>query len=67
MRNLPAEAAGFIEEIKDEVRAITWPDAKSVIVASGVVGVVVAVSSVFFLLCDYAAYSLVSMLITKGG
>lgn len=49
-----------------EFRLVVWPSPKEVAIVSGLVVVMLLVSSIFFLFCDYAVYKVVSQVIEGG-
>jgi preprotein translocase subunit SecE len=46
----------FFKEVKQEVGKITWPTRQETTVTTGVVLVVVAIASIFFLIVDWVLF-----------
>ncbi|MBI1202515.1 MAG: preprotein translocase subunit SecE [Rhodopseudomonas sp.] len=42
----------FIQEVREETRKVTWPSRKETMITTAMVFVMVAITSVFFLLAD---------------
>ena len=42
----------FLQEVREETRKVTWPSRKETMITTGMVFVMVAVASIFFLLAD---------------
>lgn len=55
----------FIDEVKQEMRLVTWATQKETIYTTFFVMIVVAVFAVYFLCADYCIYSAVRALLIK--
>jgi preprotein translocase subunit SecE len=55
--------AKFIREVRQEMRRVTWPTRKETTVSTITVLILVVLSSVFFLLTDMLAGSIIRMII----
>jgi len=42
----------FLEEVREETRKVTWPSRKETMITTGMVFVMVALASVFFMVSD---------------
>lgn len=42
----------FIQEVREETRKVTWPTRKETMITTAMVFVMVAITSVFFLIAD---------------
>jgi preprotein translocase subunit SecE len=42
----------FLQEVRDETGKVTWPSRKETMITTGMVFVMVAIASVFFLVAD---------------
>ena len=56
----------FIEEVRQEVSKVTWPTWKEVWITTAMVLVMVALTSVFFLVTDMVISSLVQFTLGLG-
>ena len=56
----------FIEEVRQEVSKVTWPTWKEVWITTAMVLVMVALTSVFFLLTDMIISSVVQFVLRLG-
>jgi preprotein translocase subunit SecE len=56
----------FINEVRHEVSKVTWPTPREVWVTTVLVGIMVAVASVFFLIADQVLGTFVKMLLSLG-
>ena len=56
----------FIEEVRQETSKVTWPTWKEVWITTAMVLVMVAATSVFFLLTDLAIGNVVKFVLTLG-
>lgn len=57
----------FLRQVRQEVSKVTWPTRKETLVTTGMVLLMVAFSSVFFLLVDLILQSGVKLLFGIGG
>lgn len=55
--------AKFIREVRQEMRRVTWPTRKETVVSTVTVLVVVSLASLFFLLVDLVAGSVIRTII----
>ncbi len=55
--------AKFVREVRQEMKRVTWPTRKETTVSTVTVLVVVAFASVFFLLIDVFAGSVIKLII----
>ena len=46
------EAFKFLQEVREETRKVTWPSRKETMITTAMVFVMVAISSIFFLVAD---------------
>lgn len=60
------QAVQFLREVKTELKKVTWPARKQAMSSTGVVLVLVILSSVFLALVDYALGNIVRALIKMG-
>jgi preprotein translocase subunit SecE len=56
----------FIEEVRQEVSKVTWPTWKEVWITTAMVLVMVALTSVFFLIVDMVIGHAVKFVLTLG-
>jgi preprotein translocase subunit SecE len=56
----------FVEEVRQETAKVTWPTWKEVWITTAMVLVMVAATSVFFLLTDLAIGNVVKFVLTLG-
>ena len=56
----------FLQEVRSETEKVTWPTRKETLITTGMVFVMVAVSSVFFLLADQVIRMLVTLVLGIG-
>ena len=56
----------FIQEVRQEVSKVTWPTWKEVWITTAMVLVMVALTSVFFLLADMVIGSLIQSVLQLG-
>ncbi len=56
----------FIQEVRQETAKVTWPSRKEVWITTVAVLIMVALSSVFFLLADQVLGALVSFILGLG-
>lgn len=55
--------AKFVREVRQEMRRVTWPTRKETLVSTATVLVVVVLASMFFLLIDMLAGSIIRSII----
>ena len=56
----------FLQEVRSETEKVTWPTRRETLITTGMVFVMVAVSSVFFLLADQVIRILVTFVLGIG-
>jgi len=56
----------FLQEVRSETEKVTWPTRRETLITTGMVFVMVAVSSVFFLLADQVIRMLVTLVLGIG-
>jgi preprotein translocase subunit SecE len=56
----------FLQEVRDETEKVTWPTRRETAITTAMVFVMVAITSVFFLLADQAIRLAVTTLLTFG-
>ena len=56
----------FLQEVRSETEKVTWPTRKETMITTGMVFVMVAISSVFFLLADQVIRMLVTFVLGIG-
>jgi preprotein translocase subunit SecE len=54
----------FLQEVRTETNKVTWPSRKETMITTAMVFVMVAVSSVFFLLADQVMQRVVTFVLT---
>jgi preprotein translocase subunit SecE len=57
----------FLQEVRTEAQKVTWPSRRETVVTSAMVFVMVAVSSIFFLLADQVMRFIVTLVLGIGG
>ena len=56
----------FMQEVRSETEKVTWPTRRETLITTGMVFVMVAISSVFFLLADQVIRMLVTLVLGIG-
>jgi preprotein translocase subunit SecE len=56
----------FMQEVRSETEKVTWPTRRETLITTGMVFVMVAVSSIFFLLADQVIRVLVTFVLGIG-
>lgn len=56
----------FLQEVRSETDKVTWPTRRETLITTGMVFVMVAVSSVFFLLADQVIRVVVTFVLGIG-
>ena len=56
----------FMQEVRSETEKVTWPTRRETLITTGMVFVMVAISSVFFLLADQVIRMLVTFVLGIG-
>ena len=56
----------FVNEVRHEVGKVTWPTRREVLITTILVGIMVAMASIFFLLADQVLGFLVKSLLSLG-
>jgi preprotein translocase subunit SecE len=57
----------FLQEVRTEAQKVTWPTRRETAVTTGMVFVMVAIASIFFLLADQLMRFLVTLVLGIGG
>ena len=57
----------FLQEVRSETQKVTWPTRRETLITTAMVFVMVALSSVFFLLADQVIRFVVSLVLGLGG
>ena len=60
-------ALGFLKEVQTELLKVFWPKPREIGVVVLTVGVVVCISSLFFLCIDYVVYKIIEQFLNFGG
>lgn len=56
----------FVNEVRHEVSKVTWPTQREVMITTVLVGIMVAMASIFFLMADQVLGFLVKSLLSFG-
>jgi preprotein translocase subunit SecE len=56
----------FLQEVRSETEKVTWPSRRETVITTGMVFVMVAVASVFFLLVDQVARTVITLILSIG-
>ena len=56
----------FLQEVRSEADKVTWPTRRETLITTGMVFVMVAISSIFFLLADQLIRLLVTFVLGIG-
>jgi preprotein translocase subunit SecE len=56
----------FLQEVRTETQKVTWPTRRETLITTAMVFVMVALSSVFFLLADQVIRFVVTQVLTLG-
>ena len=56
----------FMQEVRAETEKVTWPSRRETIITTAMVFVMVAVSSIFFLLADQAIRLFITTILTMA-
>jgi preprotein translocase subunit SecE len=56
----------FVNEVRHEISKVTWPTQREVMITTVLVGIMVAVASIFFLMADQVLGFLVKSLLSLG-
>lgn len=59
--------AQFVRQVKQEVDKIAWPTRKETAITTLMVGIMVALTAVFFVLVDFILASGIKLLLGLGG
>jgi preprotein translocase subunit SecE len=54
----------FLQEVRTETNKVTWPSRKETMITTAMVFVMVAISSVFFLIADQVMQKVVTFVLT---
>jgi preprotein translocase subunit SecE len=66
MKRMATSPFRFLQEVRSETEKVTWPTRKETMITTGMVFVMVAISSVFFLLADQVIRMLVTLVLGIG-
>jgi preprotein translocase subunit SecE len=66
MKTMATSPFRFLQEVRSETEKVTWPTRRETLITTGMVFVMVAVSSVFFLLADQVIRILVTFVLGMG-
>jgi preprotein translocase subunit SecE len=66
LAGLVSKPVEFVGEVRQEVSKVTWPKSREVWITTVLVGVMVAVASIFFLLADFVIGGGIKMLLSLG-
>ena len=53
----------FLQEVRAETEKVTWPSRRETLITTGMVFVMVAIASVFFLLVDQVARTVITLIL----
>ena len=53
----------FLQEVRQETNKVTWPSRRETLITTGMVFVMVAIASVFFLLVDQVARTIITLIL----
>ena len=56
----------FLQEVREETDKVTWPSRRETLITTGMVFVMVAVASVFFLIVDQIARTIITLILGIG-
>jgi preprotein translocase subunit SecE len=57
----------FLQEVRSEVDKVTWPSRRETMITTGMVFVMVAIASIFFLVADQIMRFLVTLVLGLAG
>ena len=57
----------FLQEVRAETQKVTWPSRRETMITTAMVFVMVAISSIFFLVADQVIRMLVTFVLGIGG
>ena len=57
----------FLQEVRTEAQKVTWPSRRETAITTGMVFVMVAISSIFFLVADQIMRFVVTLVLGIGG
>jgi preprotein translocase subunit SecE len=57
----------FLQEVRAETEKVTWPSRRETMITTGMVFVMVAITSIFFLLADQVIRFLVTLVLGIAG
>jgi preprotein translocase subunit SecE len=66
MKRMATSPFRFLQEVRSETEKVTWPTRRETLITTGMVFVMVAVSSIFFLLADQVIRMLVTFVLGIG-
>jgi preprotein translocase subunit SecE len=56
----------FFQEVREETEKVTWPSRKETMITTAMVFVMVAIASVFFLVIDQVARTVITLILGIG-
>ncbi len=56
----------FLQEVREETDKVTWPSRRETAITTGMVFVMVAVASIFFLVVDQIARTIITLILGIG-
>jgi preprotein translocase subunit SecE len=57
----------FLQEVREETRKVTWPSRKETMITTGMVFVMVALASIFFMVSDQVIRIVVTFVLGMSG
>jgi preprotein translocase subunit SecE len=57
----------FLQEVRTEAQKVTWPTRRETAITTGMVFVMVAIASIFFLIADQIMRFIVTLVLGVGG
>ncbi|NBX04488.1 MAG: preprotein translocase subunit SecE [Alphaproteobacteria bacterium] len=55
--------AKFVNEVRQEMRKVTWPTRKETLISTAMVLTLVAFAAVFFVFVDWAIHSIINLIL----
>jgi preprotein translocase subunit SecE len=56
----------FLQEVREETDKVTWPSRRETAITTGMVFVMVAIASIFFLVVDQIARTVITLILGIG-
>ena len=57
----------FLQEVREETEKVTWRSRKETLITTAMVFVMVAIASIFFLVVDQVARTVITLILGIGG